>query len=325
MFEAEVLLDPSGPKEPADESLPDSDASTTVMTRRPRTGDRELRPREYNQNSLRDWLKAAGFAKPDDLRIHSYKGYGVEAPKIQLIRAKNFLADEGPDRTCDWELKFARLAEYLSHLKKEYKGEDWGYDLREAIGMLRTHWLVEKHDIEGSRKGVGVDELNLHFDRGAIPRVSKRLPPVPGSKITSLEGRYRPPRPGGNDRPRLSAEDHGPGVVYTPFRLREAPAPDNRDPMAYTKASVWYRETERTCAEWARDNRLWHHADRDGPMMPLPSGANWHGPVVESLLDIGMRSTYDTLQSFRHLRQKLRRCLDRSVGVARGRSWRRLS
>lgn len=314
MFDADVHSESSGPKKPTDESLPDSDASTTVMARWPQTKDQQLGPKEYSQNSLRDWLKAAGFAKPDDLRLHYYKGYGVEAPRIQLIRAKNFLADEGPDRTCDWELKFGRLAEYLSFLKKKYKGEDWGYDLQEAIGMLRTHWLVEKHDIEGSRKGVGVGELNVHFDRGAIPRASKRLPPVPPSKITGLEGGYRPPRPGGYDRPRPSAEDYGPGIVYTRFRLRKAPAPDDRDPMAYTKASVWYRENERGSAESVRDMMLWRHTDHDRPMMPLPPGANWHGPVVESLLDIGMRTTYDTLQSFKHLRQKLRRCLDRSAG-----------
>lgn len=120
-------------------------------------------------------MQQRGFSTANDLILHPYKGWKIEAPKIQLIRAKNFLSDEDIDRTVDWARKFAELAEYFAYLLHNYNGEDWGYDLREAIDMLHTHWVFESYHY-------GRPTLNLDFPN-VLPTHSKRLPPGPGPAI----------------------------------------------------------------------------------------------------------------------------------------------
>ncbi|KPM40355.1 hypothetical protein AK830_g6206 [Neonectria ditissima] len=125
-------------------------------------------------NWLRRWSPSERIDTSRDVNLHNYKGWKIEAPKILLSRAKNFLADEDIDRTVDWSHKFAELAEYFDYLTKNYKGEDWGDDLFEARQMLRTHWVIEQFHY-------GEPELHLRFPK-ALPTKSKRLPPLPGSQ-----------------------------------------------------------------------------------------------------------------------------------------------
>ncbi|KAF7548358.1 hypothetical protein G7046_g8705 [Stylonectria norvegica] len=129
----------------------------------------------YDENFVRNYLQRTGIATTKDLALHPYKGWKIDSPKINLIRAKNFLADEDIDRTVDWEGKFGELAEYFSYLIHNHQGEDWGHDLKEAIEMLHTHWVYEKYHY-------GRPRLNLDFPN-VWPKHSRRLPPQPGYNI----------------------------------------------------------------------------------------------------------------------------------------------
>ncbi|KAF7537990.1 hypothetical protein G7Z17_g12739 [Cylindrodendrum hubeiense] len=117
------------------------------------------------------WVDTSG-----DVNLHDYKGWKIEAPKIMLTRAKHFLADEDVDRTVDWPRKFAELAEYFEYLGENFQGEDWGEDLHEAVKMLHTHWVFEQYHY-------GRPKLTLNFPH-VWPLESKRLPRLPGTKIT---------------------------------------------------------------------------------------------------------------------------------------------
>lgn len=163
--EDSVAEDPAAPEDPV---VPEDSSHP-----------RHLRDAE-NENWLRNWMQQRGISTANDLILHPYKGWKIEAPKIQLIRAKNFLSDEDIDRTVDWPRKFAELAEYFAYLLHNYNGEDWGYDLREAIDMLHTHWVFENYHY-------GRPTLNLDFPN-VLPAHSKRLPPGPGPAI-SMEPR----------------------------------------------------------------------------------------------------------------------------------------
>lgn len=112
-----------------------------------------------------------------DFNLYPYKGWKIESPEIQLIRAKNFLADEDADRTVDWQRKFAELTEYFEYLLRNYKGEEWGHDLHDAIRMLHTHWITENYHY-------GRPKLNLDFPTTAVPKESRRLPQIPGPRVT---------------------------------------------------------------------------------------------------------------------------------------------
>ncbi|KAF4981215.1 hypothetical protein FZEAL_2945 [Fusarium zealandicum] len=157
------------------------------VTRQSRQTDvgapRETQSRQqYNETWLRDILNRQGDSTRQFV-LHPYKGWKIEAPSIQIRRAKNFLADEDIDRTVDWSRKFAELAEYFSYLLHNYQGEEWGPDLHEAIDMLHTHWVFEQYQY-------GEPKLNLKF-RNEWPKQSKRLPRLPGGEIT-IEGRDGP-------------------------------------------------------------------------------------------------------------------------------------
>ncbi|KAH7153207.1 hypothetical protein EDB81DRAFT_882147 [Dactylonectria macrodidyma] len=124
---------------------------------------------------LRNWLGPPGVDTSEDANLHDYNGWKIEAPKIMLIRAKNFLADEDVDRTVDWPTKFAELAEYFQYLEENLNGEDWNEDLYEAKKMLNTHWLFEQYHY-------GCPKLTLDFPN-VWPAKSERLPLLPGALI----------------------------------------------------------------------------------------------------------------------------------------------
>ncbi|KAL7793250.1 hypothetical protein V8C37DRAFT_402047 [Trichoderma ceciliae] len=112
----------------------------------------------------------------DDLQLQPYKGWYIEGPRIQLTRAKNFLADCDIDRTVDWERKFAELTEYFAYLHSKFQGEDWVHDLKDALDMLRAHWVFENYHY-------GQPQLIVDFPTGFWPAQSKRLPRLPGPDI----------------------------------------------------------------------------------------------------------------------------------------------
>ncbi|KKP04839.1 hypothetical protein THAR02_03017 [Trichoderma harzianum] len=117
----------------------------------------------------------------DNLQLQPYKGWYIEGPRIQLARAKNFLADEDTDRTVDWQRKFAELTEYCGYLSSIWQGEDWIYDLEEALTMLRVHQIFENNHY-------GNPELIVDPPTDLLPEQSKRLPQVPGSNIAFRGG-----------------------------------------------------------------------------------------------------------------------------------------
>ncbi|KAM0246473.1 hypothetical protein ACHAQJ_010204 [Trichoderma viride] len=113
---------------------------------------------------------------PADLQLQPYKGWYIEGPRVQLTRAKNFLADSDIDRTVDWEHKFAELTEYFAYLHSRFQGEDWIHDLKNALDMLRTHWIFENYYY-------GTPQLIVDFPTGIWPTQSRRLPQLPGPEI----------------------------------------------------------------------------------------------------------------------------------------------
>ncbi|KAL6794366.1 hypothetical protein J3E68DRAFT_427846 [Trichoderma sp. SZMC 28012] len=118
---------------------------------------------------------------PSDVQLQPYKGWYIEGPRIQLARAKNFLADEDTDRTVDWQRKFAELTKYFGYLKSIWQGEDWIHDLEEAINMQRVHQIFENYYY-------GKPELSVDPPTDLLPEQSKRLPQVPGSNIAFRGG-----------------------------------------------------------------------------------------------------------------------------------------
>ncbi|KAL7791698.1 hypothetical protein V8C43DRAFT_322399 [Trichoderma afarasin] len=118
---------------------------------------------------------------PSDLQLQPYKGWYIKGPRVQLAWAKNFLADEDTDRTVDWQRRFAELKEYFGYLSSIWQGEDWIYDLEEAINMLRVHQIFENYYY-------GKPELIVDPPTDLLPEQSKRLPQVPGSNIAFRGG-----------------------------------------------------------------------------------------------------------------------------------------
>ncbi|KAL6891936.1 hypothetical protein GGI43DRAFT_430354 [Trichoderma evansii] len=114
---------------------------------------------------------------PADFQLQPYKGWHIEGPRIQLARAKNFLADCDVDRTVDWERKLAELTEYFAYLQSRFQGEDWIHDLKDALDMLRAHWIFENYHY-------GNPQLIVDFPKDIWLTQSKRLPPLPGPEIT---------------------------------------------------------------------------------------------------------------------------------------------
>ncbi|KAL6816503.1 hypothetical protein J3E69DRAFT_375188 [Trichoderma sp. SZMC 28015] len=131
---------------------------------------------------MEDTTQRSGISlTPSDLQLQPYKGWYIEGPRIQLSRAKNFLADEDIDRTVDWQRKIAELTKYFGYLSSIWQGEDWIHDLEEAINMLRVHQIFENYYY-------GKPELNIDPPTDLLPEQSKRLPQVPGSNIAFRGG-----------------------------------------------------------------------------------------------------------------------------------------
>ncbi|RFU78866.1 hypothetical protein TARUN_3347 [Trichoderma arundinaceum] len=137
----------------------------------------DLESVEMESETLEDASNRPGTSiSPSDLQLQPYKGWYIEGPRIQLTRAKNFLADGDIDRTMDWERKFAELTEYFAYLHSRFQGEDWIHDLKDALDMLRAHWIFENYYY-------GTPQLVVDFPTGFWPTKSKRLPRLPGPDI----------------------------------------------------------------------------------------------------------------------------------------------
>ena len=117
------------------------------------------------------WHKATRNGKILDFQQQPYKGWVVSGPVVMLRRIINFLSDEDIDRTPAWAENVAEITEYLAYLVVNHDKEkhSWGYELREAIEMLRTHAAYEDYHY-------GKPPLTLSFDE--TPLRSERLPPV---------------------------------------------------------------------------------------------------------------------------------------------------
>jgi hypothetical protein len=110
-------------------------------------------------------------------QLQPYKDWHIEGPKVQLMRAKNFLADCDIDRTVDWEHRLAELTEYLAYLGSIVQGdEDWVHDLEDVHDMLHAHAIFENYHY-------GEQQLIVDFPTDIWPAHSKRLPPLPGPEI----------------------------------------------------------------------------------------------------------------------------------------------
>lgn len=113
-----------------------------------------------------------------DSQLQPYKDWHIEGPKVQLARAKNFLADCDVDRTADRKHKIAELTEYLAYLGSKAQGdEDWFQDLEDVHDMLQAHAIFEDYHY-------GEQQLIVDFPTNIWPTQSKRLPPLPGPDIT---------------------------------------------------------------------------------------------------------------------------------------------
>lgn len=127
-----------------------------------------------------DWLanlpKATLNCRASDFQPHPYKGWPIAGPAVTLRRISNFLRDEDVDRTPEWQQKVAEITEYLAYLLVNHDGEKhgWGYELQEAIQLLRAHAAFEDYHY-------GVPPLKLHFGEGKAK--SERLPAVEGFNI----------------------------------------------------------------------------------------------------------------------------------------------
>lgn len=133
-------------------------------------------PKPAERGWLHNLSKAAPKGRASDFRAHPYKGWFIAGPAVMLRRVTNFLRDEDIDRTPEWERKVAEITEYLAYLLVNHDGQKhgWGYELQEAIQLLRTHAAFEDYHY-------GAPPLTLHFEEGEAK--SERLPAVEGFNI----------------------------------------------------------------------------------------------------------------------------------------------
>ncbi|PTB37813.1 hypothetical protein M441DRAFT_447892 [Trichoderma asperellum CBS 433.97] len=131
----------------------------------------------FESEASQDLNKRSGTSTTTaDSQLQPYKGWHIEGPRVQLARAKNFLADCDVDRTADWARKVAELSEYFAYLQSQLQGEDWIHDLEDALDMLRAHCIFENYHY-------GNPQLIVDFPTDIWPTQSKRLPPIPGPEI----------------------------------------------------------------------------------------------------------------------------------------------
>ncbi|PTB65974.1 hypothetical protein BBK36DRAFT_1169654 [Trichoderma citrinoviride] len=277
---------------------------------------------------------AAAVVASNDLRLQNYyKGWLIADPRVQLARAKNFLADGDIDRTPGWERKFAELAEYCAYLRSKHQGEeDWTRDLREALDMLRAHWIFETYHY-------GAPQLVVDFPTGFWPKRSTRLPQLPGPEI-ELRPRDRVTGPVmegsaedasshdvsgrasssssslAHPHPSASSKKPDAGIIYAMKRLAHPPEKESRDPWAYTRAYQFYKHEELRWAQWTREHaikesyghKLWMGSDE--PVMELPK--NYKGPVQPDLMNLEMKKTYELLRRCQKIHQGLKRAAKRA-------------
>ncbi|KAF9876744.1 hypothetical protein CkaCkLH20_05590 [Colletotrichum karsti] len=134
----------------------------------------------HDPDWLEKFLARDGTIPADDLEMMPYRGWRIHSPKIQLVRIKNFLADEDIDRTINWERKFAEIAAFLQHCLRlpDAARRSWWADLLEAIDMLRAHWVFEQHHY---------GEKKLVVDFPQLSGTSTRLPQVQGGRAVVVE------------------------------------------------------------------------------------------------------------------------------------------
>ncbi|TFB02536.1 hypothetical protein CCMA1212_005062 [Trichoderma ghanense] len=260
-----------------------------------------------------------------DAPLQKYKGWLIKDPRIQLARAKNFLADGDIDRTPGWQRKFAELAEYFAYLQSKFRGESWIHDLREALDMLRAHWIFETYYY-------GEPQLVVDFATGFWPKRSTRLPQLPGPEI-ELRPRDRVTGPAKESDDASSTHDDAServsslahpsagkkpdaGIVYAMKMLAHPPEKESRDPWAYTRAYQFFKQEELRWAQWTREHaikesyahKLWMSSDE--PVMELPR--NYKGPVQPDLMNLEMKKTYELLRRCQKIHQGLKRAAKRA-------------
>ncbi|KAL2882889.1 hypothetical protein SGCOL_001579 [Colletotrichum sp. CLE4] len=178
---------PSSASEASDVDMvdPEPEDAAAAAADRGDTSD-NLRSQPCDSQWLINWLKRDASTTDEDLRMIDYKGWRIHAPKFQLIRIKNFLADEDIDRTLNWERKFAEIGEFLQHCirMRNVTEKDWYVDLREAISMLHTHAILEEHHY-------GKKKLVVDFPK--MSTTSTRLPPLLDGRDLVIEKRPRDP------------------------------------------------------------------------------------------------------------------------------------
>ncbi|KAK1983342.1 hypothetical protein LZ30DRAFT_748705 [Colletotrichum cereale] len=213
----------------------------------------------YGDNWLIKWLKRDRGTTDEDLSMMDYQGWRIHSPKVQLIRIKNFLADEDVDRTIDWDRKLAEIGQFLAHcLRMEgATGKDWYVDLRECMNMMHTHWVFQEYHY-------GENKLVVDFPR--YPGVSTRLPPLPdGRDIIAAK------RPGDPVRPRYLLHRVPESVQDVDYQIPGA--------LLRTMFMTWFRQ----------DGNLVWAADPDGPM----PGSGQRGRVFGYQPDFNMALTED--------------------------------
>ncbi|KAL2756976.1 hypothetical protein ACRALDRAFT_1031245, partial [Sodiomyces alcalophilus JCM 7366] len=201
-------------------------------------------PELYDENWLINWLREKDEATPQDLKMMEYRGWRIHSPKIQLIRIKNYLADEDIDRTLGWKGHFAEIAVYLQHLLSIYNKEDWGWDLKEAILMLRTHWLYEQHHY-------GLRKLNLDFSEAVVFPQRLKAPTLglPVIIDDSASGNFQGNAQG---KPRYLLHRRPESIHDVDYQVPAS--------LLHSHFYAWYRQD---------DTRLWD-ADIDDPLDPKP-------------------------------------------------------
>lgn len=133
---------------------------------------------------LESFLETLGIDKLEDTGKTTYKGWEMPSTRITLIRIANFLADEDVDRTENWHAKIGEITEYLAFLAVRYveKGGSWGYELNDAIHMMKVHDIYERYHYS-------LDTPNLSGNTVSLAR--KSILNTPRPRFALLEGTDR--------------------------------------------------------------------------------------------------------------------------------------
>ncbi|KAK2021460.1 hypothetical protein LX32DRAFT_604724 [Colletotrichum zoysiae] len=209
---------------------------------------------------LINWLKRDPATNRKDLRMMDYQGWRIHSPLVQLIRIKNFLADEDVDRTIDWERKFAEIGHFLQHcLRMEgATRRKWYGDLNECINMLHAHHIFEEYHY-------GETKLVVDFPRRS--GASTRLPP-PADGRDIVAAAKRPEEP---VRPRYLLHRVPESVQDVDYQIP--------GPLLRTMFMTWFRQ----------DGNLVWAADPAGPR----PGSGQRGQVFRYRPDFNMALTED--------------------------------